>query len=133
MDISGSASVVSKKIENNFDDNKNFKSRNILVKLRKSSQNDNLDKLQPTKKISDPTSVCGLLINIFFCLLFCSLKLQLLLKLRHFYLNNTVLYYWIKYDYWKYKFKYSLIKDPSKTSSLEYIKQQIKQYISTLF
>ena len=65
MDISGSASVVSKKIENNFDDNKNFKSRNILVKLRKSSQNDNLDKLQPTRKNSDPTSVCGLLINIF--------------------------------------------------------------------
>ena len=31
----------------------------------------------------------------------------------------------LKYNYWKYKFKYSLIKDPSETSSLEYIKQQI--------
>ena len=29
------------------------------------------------------------------------------------------------YNYWKYKFKYSLIKDPSEQSSLEYIKQQI--------
>ena len=36
-----------------------------------------------------------------------------------------------KNDYYlKYKFKYSLIKDPSETSSLEYIKQQIKQYPS---
>ena len=32
-------------------------------------------------------------------------------------------------NYWKYKFKYSLIKDPIETSSLEYIKQQIKQYL----
>ena len=31
----------------------------------------------------------------------------------------------ITYNYWKYKLKYSLIKDPSETSSLEYIKQQI--------
>ena len=29
------------------------------------------------------------------------------------------------FNYWKNKFKYSLIKDPSETSSLEYIKQQI--------
>ena len=29
------------------------------------------------------------------------------------------------FNYWKYKSKYSLIKDPSEQSSLEYIKQQI--------
>ena len=28
-------------------------------------------------------------------------------------------------NYLKYKFKYSLIKDPSETSSMEYIKQKI--------
>ena len=28
-------------------------------------------------------------------------------------------------NYWKNKFKYSLINDPSETSSLKYIKQQI--------
>ena len=35
-----------------------------------------------------------------------------------------MLYYEKKINYWKNKFKYSLIKDPSETSSLEYIKQQ---------
>ena len=36
------------------------------------------------------------------------------------------------YDYSKYKFKYLLTKDPSEASSLEYIKQKIKQYLSLL-
>ena len=76
-DISDSASIASKKSENSYSDNNNsIKSRNVLVRLRKISQNDNLDKLQPTKESSDPTSVCGLLTIIFFYLLFCSLKLQ---------------------------------------------------------
>ena len=70
-DISDSASIASKKSENSYSDNNNsIKSRNVLVRLRKSFQSNDLDKLQPTKKSSDPNSVCGLL-TIFFCLLFC--------------------------------------------------------------
>ena len=38
------------------------------------------------------------------------------------YLNKYMKKIW--YNNWKNKFKYSLIKDPSETSSLEYIKQQ---------
>ena len=64
-DVSERSLVASKKSENSYRDNNNNIESNVLVKLRKSSQNDNLDKLQPTRKNSDPTSVCGLLINIF--------------------------------------------------------------------
>ena len=53
------------------------------------------------------------------------------------YLNENSFYYLseiflLEENYWKNIFKYSLIKDPSETSSLEYIKQQVKQYLSLL-
>ena len=41
-----------------------------------------------------------------------------------FEIENSINVYNI-FNYKKNKFKYSLIKDPSETSSLEYIKQQI--------
>ena len=64
-DISECVSVVSKENDNSNGDNSSIERRNGLVKLGKSSQNNDLDKSQSINEKSDPTSVCGLLINIF--------------------------------------------------------------------
>ena len=64
-DVSECASVVSKKDDNSNGDKSSIKSGKLFVKLGKSSQNNDLDKSQSINENSEPTSVNGLLINIF--------------------------------------------------------------------
>ena len=56
-DVSERSSVVSKKSENSCSDNSSIKTSKLFVKLRKSSQSNDLDKIQFTDENSERTLV----------------------------------------------------------------------------
>ena len=63
-DVSECFSAAPKKDDNIYGDDSSVKSRNVQLKLGKSSQSKDLDKSQAISENSEPTSVNGLSIDI---------------------------------------------------------------------